>query len=66
MMAAALLFARLVLATGERPHLDQDDCARRRIACERACDGQQGMARLNCKTDCRAAEATCRNPGRQK
>jgi len=64
---AALLVASLgsfVSAAERRPHVEQDECARRGARCEEQCDSTPGAERLSCKTDCRLAESECRNKKR--
>jgi hypothetical protein len=63
-IAALLAMPALAQAGDRRPHIEQDDCARRASSCEKRCDAQARAERLSCKTDCRFAETECRNKRR--
>jgi hypothetical protein len=52
------------LAAERRPRLEQDECSRRGLECERRCDSLRGADRLSCKTECRMSESRCRSPRR--
>jgi hypothetical protein len=59
-LVLALLLAFPATAAERRGRIEQDDCSRQTVECDKRCENLPPAERLSCKTTCRMAESECR------